>query len=261
MKISELFDEMAAYFGKLDEGAVTCDTYKAGNPDNEVSGVCISMFATPEVIKKCTDRNINFLIVHEPVFYNHMDDHIPNKLAELKKEFIEKSGITIARYHDHAHIPGNDLIYEGEIKYSKLVGRKIITDMFAVNRFELDEALTAKELAAELEKNLEIKHIKIAGCCDKKGKKIGCCFGTPGHVAEELAYNDFVLTGEICEWEVGEMARDYAQLGYNKAVLVMGHIGSERAGMVYLADILKKKHPELNINYIECEEVYSYTDE
>ena len=184
MKISELFDEMAAYFGKLDEGAVTCDTYKAGNPDNEVSGVCISMFATPEVIKKCTDRNINFLIVHEPVFYNHMDDHIPNKLAELKKEFIEKSGITIARYHDHAHIPGNDLIYEGEIKYSKLVGRKIITDMFAVNRFE-----------------------------------------------------------------------------YNKAVLVMGHIGSERAGMVYLADILKKKHPELNINYIECEEVYSYTDE
>ena len=261
MKISDLFNEMITYFGKLDEGELTCDTYKSGNPDNEITGVGISMFATPEVIKECVNQNINFLIVHEPAFYNHWDDHIPNKLAEEKKKFIENSGVTIARYHDYGHITGNDLIYEGEIKFSGLEGRKIITDICAVNRFELAEALTAKELAAKLEKNLGIKHIKIAGSPDKKGKIISCCFGTPGHVAEELADNDFVLTGEICEWEIGEMARDYAQLGYNKAVLVMGHIGSERAGMMHLADMVKEKHPELNIKYIECGEVYSYTDD
>ena len=101
MKISDLFNEMIAYFGKLEEGELTCDTYKAGNPDNEITGVGISMFATPEVIKECVNQNINFLIVHEPIFYNHWDDHIPNKLAEEKKKFIEDSGITIARYHDY----------------------------------------------------------------------------------------------------------------------------------------------------------------
>lgn len=154
----------------------------------------------------------------------------------------------------------NYLIYDGEIKYSGLKGKKLLKGIFAVTDLLLDEPMTAKELAAKLEKNLNIKHIKIAGCPDKKGSRIGCCFGTPGHIAEQLENNDFVLTGEICEWELGEMARDYAQLGYNKAILVMGHIGSERAGMMLLCDILKEKHPELNPLYIECGEVYSYTD-
>ncbi len=260
MKISELFDGMITYFGKLDDGALTCDTYKTGNPDSEISGVGVSMFATPDVLKKCAEQNINFLIVHEPMFYNHWDDHIPNETAESKKRLAESLGITVARYHDHAHIINNDMIYEGEIKYSGLIGKKIKTGIFGVNRFELDEPLTAKELASVLEKNLGIKHIKIAGCCDKKGKMISCCFGTPGHVAEEMENSDFVLTGEICEWEMGETARDYAQLGYNKALLVMGHIGSERAGMMYFTDILKEKYPGLNVEYIECGEVYSYTD-
>ena len=40
----------------------------------------------------------------------------------------------------------------------------------------------------------------------------------------------------------------------------MGHIGSERAGMMYLAEVISEKHPELNVKYIECGEVYSYAD-
>lgn len=262
MKISELFCEITKYFtesGELD--GRTCDTFKSGNPDNEIMGVGISMFATPDVIRKCAEHNINFLIVHESVYYNHWDDTFPNELAEQKKRFIEESGITIARYHDHAHITNNDLIYDGEIKYSGLKGKKLLKGIFAVTDFLLDEPMTAKELAAKLEEKLGIKHIKIAGCPDKKGSRIGCCFGTPGHIAEQLEQNDFVLTGEICEWELGEMARDYAQFGHNKAILVMGHIGSERAGMMHLSDMVKERHPEINIKYIECGEVYSYTDD
>ena len=108
-------------------------------------------------------------------------------------------------------------------------------------------------------KSLTEQQESIAGCTDK-GNRISCCFGASGHVAEELTGNDFVLTGEICEWETAEIARDYAQLGYNKVILVMGHIGSERAGVMYLAEMIKEKHSELTVKYIECGEVYSYTD-
>lgn len=261
MKISELFNEMLTYFTDETGGFKTCDTFKSGNPENEITKVGVSMFATPQVIDECVKNNINFLIVHEPVFYNHWDDKLPNDLAKEKKTLIEKSKVTIARYHDYAHIIDKDLICEGELKYAGLKGEKIHIGTVAVNRFKSDEELTAKELAVLLEKNLGIKHIRIAGEPNKKGSRISCCFGTPGHLAEELRDNDFVLTGEICEWEIGEMARDYAQLGRNKAVLVMGHIGSERAGMMLLADIIKQKHPETDVRYIECGEVYSYTDE
>ena len=58
----------------------------------------------------------------------------------------------------------------------------------------------------------------------------------------------------------GEYARDANDLGYKKALLILGHIGSERDGMVYTSDILKEKHPELRVEYFECGEVYTYTD-
>ena len=40
----------------------------------------------------------------------------------------------------------------------------------------------------------------------------------------------------------------------------MGHIGSERDGMKYTTDLLKQMHPELEVKYFECSEVYTYTD-
>lgn len=258
MKISELFDELKALGGY--DGERSCDTYKAGDGTNEITGVAVSMFATPDVIRECKKIGTNLLIVHEPVFYNHWDDKLLCRIAEIKKKFIDESGITIVRYHDNAHSAGDDMIYEGEIKYLGLKGQVITDTDFGVNEFVLDEEMTAKELAELIEKKLGIRHVRIAGCPDKKGRNIGCCFGTPGHIAEQLEKNDFVLTGEIVEWETGEMARDYMQLGYNKAILVMGHIGSERAGMMHLADLMKMKYPDFETVYIECGEVYSYTD-
>ena len=49
-------------------------------------------------------------------------------------------------------------------------------------------------------------------------------------------------------------------MGYNKAILVMGHMGSEHGGMKLLADMISEKHTEFPTQYINCGEVYSYTD-
>ena len=57
-----------------------------------------------------------------------------------------------------------------------------------------------------------------------------------------------------------EHARDAAQMGYHKAILVLGHIGSERDGMKYAAQILKQRQPQLDVRYFECGEVYTYSD-
>lgn len=237
----------------------TCDTVKSGDVNKEISRVAVSMFATPEVINQAAEWGANFLIVHEPSFYEHMDINRNSFLANEKTKLLEEKNLTVFRFHDYAHSMEPDLICEGELKYINLNGVFQKGKNWAVNRFVLKDEITAKELADHLEKNLSIKHIRIAGCTDKKGKNISCCFGTPGHIAEELAENDFVLTGEICEWQLGEIARDYAQFGYNKAILVMGHIGSERAGMMLLAEKLEDLVPEIPVKYFECGEVYSYT--
>ena len=40
----------------------------------------------------------------------------------------------------------------------------------------------------------------------------------------------------------------------------MGHVGSERAGMVHTADLLSEMLPEVEVKYFEGGEVFTYTD-
>ena len=264
MKIRELFDELMRW-GKAYEiynkDGRTCDTCKAGNLDEELRGVAVSMFATPDVIRACAEAGENCLIVHEPTYYNHWDDHIPCALGEEKKRFIEESGVTVFRFHDHAHAMEPDLILDGELRALGLPGHIEERAGFGIHHYLLDEPITARALACRMDERLGIRHVRIAGCADEPGRRLSCSFGTPGRLAEELASSDFVLTGEICEWADGQLARDYAQLGYNKAILVMGHIGSEREGMRLLADMLRRTCPGISARYIECGEVYQYTDD
>lgn len=222
--------------------------------------MAISMFATPEVIRNASAWGANLLIVHEPVFYNHFDKGKLRAAGPEKKKLLDECGMTVFRFHDYAHARNPDLIYSGQIEHLGLPGKKVRGKYYAVNRFLLDQPMTALELAKQIETSYGIAHVRIAGCLDRKARDISCCFGTPGHIAEELRECSFVLTGEICEWSEGEMARDYAQLGQNKAILVLGHIGSERAGMMLLKDLVQKRYPEMETEYFECGEVYQYTD-
>src|SRR5688572_16555939 len=50
--------------------AGTVDTIKYGNPDQPVKGIVTTMFATIAVIRRAIDLKANFIIVHEPTFYN-----------------------------------------------------------------------------------------------------------------------------------------------------------------------------------------------
>ena len=252
---------------KLEQGAahevgkiVTCDTLKSGQGEMEIQGVAVSMFATPEVIRAAGEIGANFLIVHEPVYYNHFDSEIPNSIGREKQALIDRLGLTIYRFHDHPHYAKQDTICEGMMEAIHLPGVLEEREPLKNNRYLLDTPMTAKELAVHLEKQLHIKHIKIAGCTDQKGKALSLAFGAASDVAEELGAVDFVLTGETSEWSIAEIARDYAQMGYNKAILVMGHIGSERNGMMLVARRLQQAHPDIPVHYLECGEVYSYTD-
>ncbi len=264
MKCIDLINELkslAAY--EVDEEK-TCDTVKAGDTEKELNKVCFSMFATPDVIKKAKTLGAQLLVVHEPTFYNHMDNEIPYKIAELKRKFVEESGICIFRFHDYAHLAEPDIIYDGTVSMLGLKGKRVNGEKsgekrFGINQFILDEEITPRELAKLIEDKLGLKNVRIAGAADSKCRKLSCCFGTPGGLEKQLEENDIVLAGEICEWGVGEMARDYALLGCSKAIIVMGHIGSERSGMMKLAEMVKNIHPELNPEYIECSELYQYT--
>ena len=260
MKAYELFNEIIKG-GRAD--TKTCDTIKAGDPNKELKKVAVTMFATVDTVKRAKEWGADMLIVHEPTYYDHFEEIDELPVVKEKRKLIEESGITIYRYHDYMHHRDIDQIPEGEVYYLGLKGNFVKTPYSASYMFTSEEPISAYELATKMENELGIKRVRIAGTRDKKSTKIALCFGTPGGVFELLSSDDveIVLTGEACEWKLAEYARDADALGINKTLIVMGHIGSERDGMRLLAKRLGEKHAEFETRYIECGEVYTYTDE
>ncbi len=240
----------------------TCDTVKAGDPEKEIRKVAVSMFATVDIVREVKAWGADMLIVHEPTYYDHMEvvaEETPVTLA--KRALIEESGLVIYRYHDNMHFRDVDAIREGELHYLGLTGKIEETPYSASYIFTSDTPISALELAEKMKKDLGIAHPRIAGARNIKSTRIATCFGTPKGVFELLSGEDveIVLTGEACEWKIAEYARDASALGMNKALIVMGHIGSERDGMRLLVEKMKKKY-SFETRYFECGEVYTYAD-
>ena len=261
MKAYEIMDDLFSLSRPLWSDR-TCDTLKAGDPDVEVAKVAVSMFATVDIVRAARDWGAQLLIVHEPTYYNHWDEHTDDPLEAEKRRLIEASGLTIYRFHDHPHCTEPDIITAGEIQYLGLNGTVERTDGLGLTRLHLAAPMTPRQLAKHIESALGIAHVRVAGAADVPCSCVSMMVGTPGGLEEELLRpeTEMILTGEICEWSLGERVRDAAQLGYRKAILVLGHIGAERDGMKYTARILKERQPHLDVRYFECGEVYTYSD-
>jgi putative NIF3 family GTP cyclohydrolase 1 type 2 len=252
MLISDLIKE-------IDVIPNACDTVKFGDSNKELTGVVVTMWATPNVIRRAAELRANLIITHEPTFYDDNDKPLDNPVDKAKHELILNSGVVIFRYHTAMHRFTPDLIPAGAFYYLGLEGELSKTKYFGSSIFTLKEPISANEIADLFKEKLGVKHIRIAGNGDFKAKTIGACLGSPAGVFEILRDDntDVVLVGEAREYTQCEYARDAAELGINKAVVTLGHEGSERAGMRYLAKLLSDKHPELQIDYVECGEVYN----
>lgn len=261
MKAHQIMNSLFALAAENLEGR-TVDTLKIGSPDAEVTKVAVSMFATPNVVREARDRGAELLIVHEPTFYDHFDRKSDEKINAEKRALIEESGLTLYRFHDYPHATLPDIIDVGVVDAMGLDADVEYIDFKDHAKLTMRTPITAVELAKVLEDKLGIRHPRICGTRDVPCTKISVMCGTPGGVFEELQNDEceILLTGEACEWSLGEYARDAHQLGHTKTLIIMGHIGSERDGMKYTAKIIEKLHPELEVFYIESGEVYTYAD-
>jgi len=237
---------------------ITCDTVKCGDPEKTLKKVGVTMFATVDVLKRAKEWGADMLIVHEPTYYDHMDKITGDPVVVAKKKLIDESGILIYRYHDNMHYRADaDLITKGQARYMGLEGKITLTKYSASSMMISDRPISAKEIVLKAKNELGIPHVRVAGEVDKKFTKIALCFGTPSGVFELLKEEaEIVITGETSEWKVAEYARDAALLGMDKAIIVMGHIGSEMGGMIVLAEDLAEKYPDLDVKFFDCGAVY-----
>ncbi len=259
MKARELMEKLLDLSPRRIEDTV--DTLKAGDPDKEVHKVATCFIASVELIREAAAWGADLIIAHEPTFYAHRDDvedQLDDPVIAAKKALLRETGLTVYRYHDHAHSKQPDVIIDGVFRK---LGWEVEFTGYDKPAY-LKVPMTARQMAADFEQKLGVRHVRVAGELDKPATGIAPMFGSPGEDTLEKALRDpriqVVLAGEVSEWRVCEYARDAAALGMNKAVLALGHAGSERDGMDDFRRILLELDPGLTVRYFDSGEVYRY---
>jgi putative NIF3 family GTP cyclohydrolase 1 type 2 len=233
----------------------TVDTLKAGSPDLKVTGIVTTMFATIQVIRKAITADANFIIAHEPTFYNHTDDTSwlqNDDVYQYKADLLKQHNIAVWRNHDyiHRHVP--DGVTNGVI--AQLLWQKY-ADQTIPNIITLP-AITLKNVIGHVKTRLNIEKVRYIGDPEQECTRILLMPGAAGGQRQIEAIAkvkpDVLICGEIQEWETAEYVRDAKAKGNNLSLVVLGHIASEEPGSEFMRNWLSQKFPAIKIVHIPC---------
>ncbi|PWT94627.1 MAG: NGG1p interacting factor NIF3 [Bacteroidetes bacterium] len=239
----------------------TVDTIKCGRPDQQVSGIVTTMLPTVDVIRKTANLKANFIIAHEPSFYNHNDETNwleKDPVYNYKADLLNKNQIAIWRCHDyiHSHVPDGVLI--GVLI---ALGWDKYYDKNNPHSFVVPE-MKLKDIVDLSKKKLGISKMKIIGEPDQLCKKIAISPGAAGGRSQMQTIMkekpDVFICGELNEWETSEYIRDMKLSGGKTSLLVLGHAVSEEPGMQWMKSWLEAKLPNMKVTHIPSGDPFTW---
>jgi putative NIF3 family GTP cyclohydrolase 1 type 2 len=256
----------------------TNDVYISGTSEAVVTGVVTTFMATVDVLRAAVKIGANMIITHEPTYFTGRDatDWLEGDPVYLeKKRFIDEHGLVIWRYHDRMHATHPDGIYEGVLK--ELGWKKYqVSEPLGPGSRRIEEAFsdyyvipgtTLRELAEFFKAKFSMDTVQIIGdpamACSRIGILVGA--GSMGLGVEEMPMKlmrdknlDVIVCGEITEWTLCAYVNDARRLGFNKALLIVGHERSEEWGMKYMAEWLTPLVPGVPVTFIDAKEPFIY---
>jgi putative NIF3 family GTP cyclohydrolase 1 type 2 len=252
MTITEVVEQMKKHL-TCDWAKETVDTFKAGDPGQEVTGIACTFMATVDVLKQAADQGCNLVVTHEPTYYNHLDqkDLLENDpVYAAKQAIIEEHKLVVFRFHDHWHRTSPDGIYVGMIDHMQWSDYLVPGEK---NIFELP-GMTVGAVTAHMRKVFPDADIRVIGDPDLVVGKAAFSAGAPGsanHIRllqrEEI---NLIVVGEAPEWESLAYVNDASQAGLPKAMILLGHTVSEEAGMEYCATWMRGFIKEVPVHFI-----------
>jgi len=241
--------------------AVTVDTFKAGDSTTVVKGIAVTMMATLDVLQRAAARGDNLIITHEPAFYSHRDtvgilERENDAVFAAKQRFINDHGLVVWRFHDMPHFRDTDLIRAGIVR---ALGWEKFADTANAGVFII-RPTTVTALATSAGEKLGAKAIRISGDRKATVSRVAITQGFPGFAANRHAIQsgkiDVLVMGEDHEWETIEYAVDAITAGKLKALIVIGHVPSEQAGMEEVARWLKTFITDVRIDFIPTDDPF-----
>ena len=239
----------------------TVDTIKAGEVNQPVSGIVTTMFATVDVIRKAASLGANFIIAHEPTFYNHLDETAwleNDEVYHYKRDLLKKHNIVVWRFHDYIHAHQPDGVLMGVLtalgwqKYYNPAKPYLVTITPA----------TLQSITNLTKSKLGIKQVKVIGektqLCTRIALIPGAAGGRTQITALQNEKPDLLICGELNEWETSEYIRDLRAMGSKTSLLVLGHIVSEEPGLEWLEKWLQPQLPGIKVTHVPSTDAFRW---
>jgi putative NIF3 family GTP cyclohydrolase 1 type 2 len=239
--------------------ANTVDTLKAGDPNTVVTGIATTFMDTYAVLEKAVASGKNLIITHEPTFYNHPDDLAPLKddpVQQQKLAYIREHHLVVWRFHDTWHMRKPDGILAGMVKQFGWEAYQSASDP---HMFTLPRA-TVGQIASALQTKTGARAIRIVGDPQMSVTTVALMPGAAGSDRQIKALEqdevELLVAGESREWETVPYVQDAAAEGKHKALILLGHVVSEEAGMEECARWVKTVVPGIPVEFIPAREPF-----
>jgi putative NIF3 family GTP cyclohydrolase 1 type 2 len=220
-----------------------------------VTSIITTMFATIAVIRKAIDLGANFIIAHEPTFYNHADNTSwlkDDEVYRYKADLLKKHDIAVWRNHDYIHRLVPDGVTMGVLAR---LGWQNYADQTIPNILTVPTA-PLKDIVAHAKAKLHIEKVRYVGDPDQSCTRVLFMPGAAGGQRQIESIikvkPDVLICGEIQEWETAEYVRDARAKGDKLSLVVLGHIASEEPGSEFMLNWLKKNVPGIRSAHINC---------
>src|SRR5262249_53261877 len=169
---------------------------------------------------------------------------------------LNRHNMVVFHFHDHWHGRRPDGIATGMIQ---ALGWEKNADLENPRMFTFPGTPLAR-FAKEMETKLKIRAMRVVGDPKLPVKRVLASWGNvslmPGIPFLSRPDVDVLVVGETHEWELVEYAQDAISSGQKKALIVLGHVVSEQAGMKYCAEWLKGFIGEVPIEFIAAPEPF-----
>jgi len=223
-----------------------------GPADAAVTDAAVAWIASYDALRDAVRLKCQLFITHEPTFYSHRAEleHLPDwPGAQQKKEFIERSGLTILRNHDTwDNMPGIGIPWawakflgiEGEPSASRPY-----LNVYAVPQTTLGEL--ARRVASRTAA-IGQPAVEVVGDPGMRVRQVGIgtgCAGDPRAYREMGAEAGIVCDDGSSYWSDIQWGADH---GFG--IIRVNHGTSEEPGVAQMARHLAEQFPQVQFHHI-----------
>ena len=212
-----------------------------------VKKVALGVSVSLEFLKRCRAAGANFIVVHHGIGMGDLDHFINPVLKERFRALINGE-MTLLAYHyvldAHPQLGNNAQIMQR-------LGARIDAPFYDGWGFsgEFEKALPLDAVIKQLTKIMGAKPVVYRNG-DKLVKKVAV---VSGGAAPKLSKMGLFTDGAVDLYITGETGEPVPELtkeaGINYAAC--GHYNSEKFGVVALGQLIKKKYPALDVEFVD----------